>query len=333
MEQTPVWMWATFAGLIVTSLALDMGVFHRKAKAVSPKEALFWSIVWIVLALVFGACVWHVKGSERGFEYLSGYLVEKSLSVDNLFVFLVIFSYFGVPKEYQHRVLMWGILGAIVMRGVFVWLGSEFVQRFDWAMYVFGGILVFTAVKLLLKKEGPVDPQKNPVVKLFKRCFGTSDTYDGPRFFTRIDGRRVATPLFIVVLVVETTDVVFAVDSIPAIFGLTVDPFIVYTSNIFAILGLRSMYFLLAHTMDGFRFLKHGLVVILAFVGMKMILHKMIHIPIELSLGIIAGILTLSIMLSMFFKAPHIHEETAVAPADPPLKNPKKRGLRRIRPS
>lgn len=316
-------MWATFAGLMAISLALDMGVFHRKARAVAPREALFWSVVWIVLALAFGAWVWRVEGATKGIEYLSGYLVEKSLSVDNLFVFLVIFSYFGVPKEYQQRVLMWGILGAIVMRGVFVWLGYEFVRRFEWAMYVFGAILLLTAIKLLLKREGPVDPQKNPVVRFFKRHFRTSDRYEGPRFFTRMDGRLVATPLFIVLLVIETTDIVFAVDSIPAIFGLTRDPFIVYTSNIFAILGLRALYFLLASTMDSFRFLKHGLVIILAFIGIKMILHELVKIPIGVSLSIIGGILMVSVALSMIFKVPHIHTEPALSPGDPPANDEK----------
>jgi len=301
-------LWIGFGVLVLGALAVDLGVFQRKAHVVRTREALAWTIVWIALALVFNAGVYFVKGAQAATEFLAGYLIEKSLSVDNIFVFIVIFSYFGVPPQYESRILMWGILGAFVMRAVFIVSGAALLNAFGWMTYVFGAILMLTGLKLLLKKEGVVDPERNPVVRLFKAWFGASERLDGQKFFTRVDGRLAATPLFIVLLVVETTDVVFAVDSIPAIFAITSDPFIVYTSNVFAILGLRALYFLLARVMGLFRFLKYGLILILWFVGVKMLLAHTYKIPIGWSLGAIGGILAASIAASLLFREPHRHE-------------------------
>jgi tellurite resistance protein TerC len=301
-------LWTGFGLLVLGALAVDLGVFQRKAHAVHAREALAWTIIWIALALVFNAGLYLLKGPGPALEFLAGYLIEKSLSVDNLFVFLVVFSYFGVPEQYQPRILIWGILGAIVTRGLFVAGGAVLMNTFAWMTYVFGAVLILTGLKLLLKREGVIHPERNPVVRCFKRFFGTSDRLDGQKFFTRIDGRRVATPLFIVLLVVETTDIVFAVDSIPAIFAVTSDPFIVYTSNIFAILGLRALYFLLARMMGVFRFLKYGLILVLWFVGVKMLLAHHCKIPIGWSLGVIGAILAASVIMSLAFKESHNHK-------------------------
>ncbi len=297
-------LWGGFGILVLGALAVDLGFFQRKAHVIHAREALAWTIVWILLAFVFNGGIYFLKGPRPALEFLAGYLIEKSLSVDNLFVFLVVFSYFGVPEEHQPRILIWGILGAVIMRGIFVASGAALLNAFAWMTYVFGGVLILTGLKLLLKREGVIHPERNPVVKLFKRFLGTSDQLDGQKFFTRIGGRLVATPLFIVVLVVETTDVVFAVDSIPAIFAVTSDPFIVYTSNIFAILGLRALYFLLARMMGLFRFLKYGLVIVLWFVGAKMLLAHHYKVPIGWSLGIIGAILAASVVASILIKAP-----------------------------
>lgn len=305
-------LWIGFGVLVVGALAVDLGIFQRKAHVVRAKESLVWTGVWVFLALSFCAGIFFLRGGkEPALQFLTGYLVEYSLSVDNLFVFLVIFSYFGVPAQYESRILMWGIIGALLMRAVFIVVGAALVERFAWTMYVFGAILVLTGVKLLVKKEGAVEPEKNPVVRLFKRLFPVSDRLDGGKFFTRVDGRLAATPLFIVILVVETTDVIFAVDSVPAIFGVINPPdtFLIYTSNVFAILGLRSLYFLLARMMTSFRFLKYGLVFILCFVGAKMLLHDVHKVPTGVSLGVIAGTLFLSVTLSLLLREPHTHEE------------------------
>jgi tellurite resistance protein TerC len=291
--------WIVFGALVVAALAVDLGVFHRKAHVVRPKEALVWSVVWFALALLFNLGIYGTRGPEAAGQFLAGYLIEKSLSVDNLFVFLVVFSYFSVPKEYEARILIWGIVGAILLRAVFVVGGAALIQRFHWTIYVFGGFLILTGVKMLLKKEGG-DPGKNPVLWIVRKLFRVSDRLDGQRFFTRIDGKLAATPLFVVLLIVETTDVIFAVDSIPAIFAVTTDPFLVLTSNVFAILGLRSLYFLLAEAAGLFRFLKYGLVVILWFVGLKMLISDVVKIPVEISLAVIGGILAASIAGSLW---------------------------------
>ncbi|MBI4563796.1 MAG: TerC family protein [Planctomycetes bacterium] len=295
-------LWIGFGVLVLGALAIDLGIVHRKAHVVRAREALVWTIVWIVLALSFNVGIYIMKGPRIASEFLAGYLIEKSLSVDNIFVFIVIFSYFGVPAQYESRILMWGILGAFVMRAVFIASGAALLNTFDWMTYVFGAILLFTGFKLLMKREGVVHPERNPLVRLFKAWFGTSDRLDGQRFFTRVGGRLKATPLFIVLLVVETTDVIFAVDSIPAIFAITSDPFIVYTSNVFAILGLRALYFLLARVIGLFRFLKYGLILILWFVGVKMLLAHTYKIPIGWSLATIGVILAVSVLASLIIK-------------------------------
>ncbi|MCC6409429.1 MAG: TerC family protein [Planctomycetes bacterium] len=295
-------LWGGFLVFVLAMLALDLGVFHRKAHSVSLKEAAIWSAVWISLAAVFAAGVHVWYGPERALEFTTGYVIEKALSVDNIFVFVVIFSYFAIPNALQHRVLFWGILGALVMRAIFIVVGGAFLAKFHWAIYVFGAILVLTGIKLLLQRNAHYDPASNPVVKLFKRFFPVSDGFDGQRFFTRQGAKLVATPLFLALLVVEATDVVFAVDSIPAIFAITQDPFIVFTSNIFAILGLRSLYFLLAGVIDKFRYLKLGLAFVLVFVGGKMLAADFYKVPVGASLAVIGGILGLSVLASLVIK-------------------------------
>ncbi|MBK7645543.1 MAG: TerC family protein [Planctomycetes bacterium] len=292
-------LWSGFVVFVLAMLALDLGVFHRKAHEISLKEAAIWSAVWIGLAALFalGVHAWH--GPERALEFVTGYVIEKALSVDNIFVFVVIFSYFAVPSALQHRVLFWGILGALVMRAIFILVGGAFLARFHWAIYVFGAILLLTGIKLLLQRQANYDPAGNPLVRLFRRCFPASAGFDGSKFFTREGARLVATPLFLALLVVEATDVVFAVDSIPAIFAITRDPFLVFTSNIFAILGLRSLYFLLAGVIDKFRYLKTGLALVLVFVGGKMLLADVWKVPVGLSLAIIGTLLGASVLASL----------------------------------
>jgi len=297
-----LYSWIIFNVFVLGMLALDLLVFHRKAHAVSLREAFTWSVVWISLALIFNLGIYYMWGSEKAMEFLAGYLIEKSLSVDNIFVFIMIFSYFAVPAIYQHRILFWGILGALIMRAIFIALGAALLTAFHWMIYVFGGFLVITGVKLLLTGDHQVEPEKNPAVRLLRRVMHVTKKYDGQRFFVRVDGRLWATPLLLVLVVVETTDVIFAVDSIPAIFAITSDPFIVYTSNIFAILGLRALYFLLAGIMDMFRYLKVGLSFVLCFVGIKMTIVDLYKIPIEISLGVIAGILTVAMAASLLVK-------------------------------
>lgn len=292
-------LWIGFLVFVLGMLALDLGVFHRSAHEVRTKEALIWSVVWVSLALVFNAGLWWMFGEQRALEFLTGYVIEKSLAVDNIFVFIVIFAYFKVPTMYQHRVLFWGILGALVMRALFIGLGAVLLAKFHWVIYIFGGILVVTAIKMLMQKEGEQDPGDNPAVKLFRRFVPMTQEYRGPAFWVRENGKWLATPLLLVLVVLEFTDLVFAVDSIPAIFAVTGDPFIVFTSNIFAILGLRAMFFLLAGVMGKFHYLKTGLAFVLGFVGFKMLLMDVYKIPILLSLGIIAFILTTSIVVSL----------------------------------
>lgn len=314
---TQTLLWLGFAILVLGALAIDLGIFQRKAHVVRPKEAVVWSIIWIVLALAFNGVVYHFRGKEAALQFLTGYLVEKSLSVDNLFVFLMIFSYFGVPRQYESRILMWGVLGAIITRAVFIVAGTELMTRFAWTTYVFGGILILTGLKLLVKKEGVIAPDKNPVVRLFRKLFPVAPHLDGQKFFTRVDGKLMATPLFITIIVVETTDVVFAVDSVPAIFAVVTPPdtFLIYTSNVFAILGLRQLYFLLAHLMGAFRFLKFGLVFILVFVGVKMLLaHSPYKVPTDVSLAVIGATLAVSVAASLLFPL----REKAHLPETPP---------------
>jgi tellurite resistance protein TerC len=278
-----LFLWVIFNVFVLGVLALDLLVLHRKAHAVSLREALAWSCVWVSLAFLFGLGVYFVRGGEKALEFLTGYVIEWSLSVDNLFVFLVIFSYFAVPPIYQHRVLFWGILGALVLRAIFIATGTALLANFHWMIYVFGGFLIFTGIKLLFAGEEKIEPEKNPAVRLVRRFMNVTPDYHGQQFFIRKDGRLWATPLLLVLIVVETTDVIFAVDSIPAIFAITLDPFIVYTSNVFAILGLRALFFLLAGVMDMFRFLKVGLSFVLCFVGIKMVIVDFYKIPIGIS--------------------------------------------------
>jgi tellurite resistance protein TerC len=293
-------LWVVFNIFVLGILALDLLVLHRKAHAVSLREALAWSCVWVSMALIFCLGIYFFHGGEKALEFLTGYVIEWSLSVDNLFVFLVIFSYFAVPPVYQHRVLFWGILGALVLRASFIATGTALLANFHWMIYVFGGFLIFTGIKLLFAGDDKIEPEKNPAVLLVRRFIKVTPEYQGQRFFIRKDGKLWATPLFLVLVVVETTDVIFAVDSIPAIFAITLDPFIVYTSNVFAILGLRALFFLLAGVMEMFHYLRVGLSFVLCFVGIKMVIVDFYKIPIGASLGVVAGILLLSILASVW---------------------------------
>jgi len=295
-----LFLWVIFNIFVLGILALDLLVLHRKAHTVSLREALVWSCVWVSLALIFCLGIYLSRGGEKALEFLTGYVIEWSLSVDNLFVFLVIFSYFAVPPIYQHRVLFWGILGALVLRAAFIATGTALLANFHWMIYVFGGFLIFTGIKLLCAGEEQIEPEKNPAVRLVRRFIKITPAYEGQRFFIRKEGKLWATPLFLVLVVVETTDVIFAVDSIPAIFAITLDPFIVYTSNVFAILGLRALFFLLAGVMEMFHYLRVGLSFVLCFVGAKMLIADFYKIPIGISLGVVAGILLLSILASVF---------------------------------
>jgi len=299
MTSDSVLLWIVFNAFVLGMLALDLLVFHRKAHAVSLREAFTWSVVWISLALIFNLGIYFLWGSEKAMEFLAGYLIEKSLSVDNIFVFIMIFSYFAVPSMYQHRILFWGILGALVMRAIFIAAGAALLSAFHWIIYIFGGFLVITGIKMFFAGDEKIEPEKNPAVVLLRRWMPITKDYRGQRFFVRIDGRLWATPLFVVLLVIETTDVIFAVDSIPAIFAITLDPFIVYTSNIFAILGLRALYFLLAGILEMFRYLKIGLSFVLCFVGIKMMIVEVYHFPTWVSLSVIAVVLAITIWLSL----------------------------------
>lgn len=312
-------LWAGFITLILMLLALDLGLLNRKAHVISVKEAMVWTAFWVSLSLCFSVFVYfayknhwfelsHAQALEGEAtaewlafsEFLTGYIVEQSLSLDNIFVIALIFAYFKVPAIYQHRVLFWGILGAIVMRGAMIGIGAALITRFHWIMYLFGGMLILTAFKLLLTADDAhVDPEKNPLARIARRLYPVSPGYEGQKFFTTLNGRRAITPMFLVLLVVESTDVMFAVDSIPAIFAITQDTFIVFTSNVFAILGLRSMYFALAAIMGKFRYLKISLVFILGYVGLKMLLSTIYPIPTIVSLGLIAGILAVGITASV----------------------------------
>jgi tellurite resistance protein TerC len=291
-------LWIAFNLFVLAMLTLDLGVFHRKSHEVSVREALIWTCVWITLAMLFNLFVYYYFDKSKALEFFTGYLIEKSLSVDNIFVIILIFSYFKVPSAYQHKVLFWGILGALVMRVIFILAGVELIHRFHWLIYIFGGFLVFTGVRLLTSGDTKIDPEKNPVIRLVRKIFPVTQSFEGDRFFIKINGRQWATPLFLVVILIETTDLIFAVDSIPAILAISDDSFIVYTSNVFAILGLRSLYFALAGIEKYFKYLKYGLSAILVFVGAKMCLADVLKIPIEISLIVIGFTLAIAMLCS-----------------------------------
>ena len=294
-----IWFWVGFNSFVLLMLALDLGVFHRKAHEVSLKEAAAWSAVWVSVALLFNFGIWMYAGNQVGLEFLTGYLVEKSLAVDNIFVIAMIFSYFAIPAKYQHRVLFWGIIGALLMRGMFIAAGSYMLKEWHWVIYVFGALLVVTGIKMAMRRDEEFEIEHNPVIRLARRFIPLTNRLDGQRFWTIENGRRVATPLFLALLLVEFADLVFAIDSIPAIFAITDDPFIVYTSNVMAILGLRSMYFLLAGIVHKFVYLKFALALVLVFVGGKMLLIDVFKVPTLVSLGVIATLIGGSIALSL----------------------------------
>jgi tellurite resistance protein TerC len=293
--------WIIFSVLIIVLLSLDLFVFNRKDHVIKFKEAMLVALFWIGLAMAFNLGVYFVKGPKVALEFLTAYLIEESLSVDNLFVFIMIFSVFGVHPKYQHRVLFWGIIGAIVLRALFIFAGVALIERFHWIVYVFGGFLIFTGIKMAIQKEGELHPENNPMIKIARKLFPVDTNAPEGHFFSKVNGRLAITPLFIVLLVVETTDVIFALDSIPAVLSISRDPFIVYTSNVFAILGLRALFFALSGAMTAFHFLKFGLAVILTFVGVKMTISHFYHVPIAWALGVVASVLAGSILLSMAF--------------------------------
>ena len=300
---TPL-QWGVFFTLVAIMLALDLGVFHRKERRTTLREALFWSVFWTLLAFVFNYWIYARFGYDPGITFLTGYVIERSLSFDNIFVFIVIFNYFAVPAEHQHRVLFWGILGALVSRGVFIAMGTALLNQFAWMIYLFGAFLVYTGAKILLGGDTEVHPEKNPVLRLFQRFVPITTQFHGKHFFVRENSRMVATPLMLVLVVVEATDVVFAVDSIPAIFAITKDSFLIFTSNIFAILGLRALYFLLAGLMHKFRYLGVGLGLVLVFIGVKMLIHHWYEIPTNLSLLVVLGILAVAMGASLLRPLP-----------------------------
>ncbi len=293
------WVWAAFVGGLLVVLALDLLVFHAEAHAVSLREAAAWSVLWVVLGLLFGGLVWLWQGTDAAGAYLAGYLIEKSLSVDNIFVFALIFQAFAVPAALQHRALFWGVLGAIVFRAIFILVGAALLERFHWVIYLFGAFLVITGIRMALERGGEVDPAHNPALGLLRRVLPVSTKYHGARLLVAEAGRRVATPLLAVLVVIGTTDIVFAVDSIPAVFAVTSDPFLVFTSNAFAILGLQAMYFLLAGLMNRFVYLKVGLGAILVLAGAKMLTADLVSVPVWLSLGLIGLILAVTAAVSL----------------------------------
>ena len=294
------WMWAAFATLVVTTLVLDLGVLRKKAHDVGFREALGWSAVWVSLALVFNAGIWFTSGPERGLEFLTGYIIEYALSIDNVFIFLVIFSSFGVPRMYQHRVLFWGIIGAVVLRAAMIVGGMALLDRFHWLIYVFGGFLILTGVRMLVSTDAEAHPERSPAFKMFRRVVPSTSSFHGDSFFVRQAGKWLATPLFLVLILVEFTDVVFALDSIPAILSVTDDPFIVFSSNVFAILGLRSLFFVLGGVMHRFAYLKVGLALTLVFVGGKMGASEFVHVPIVVSLAVVALLIGGSMAYSLY---------------------------------
>ena len=301
--------WVGFNILIFILIAIDLGLLHKKSHVISVKEALIWSAGWIFISLTFNVGIYFWFGYDSALQFLTGYLIEKSLSVDNIFVFAILFSYFKVPPEHQHKVLMWGILGALVMRGALIAIGTALITNFHWIIFVLGAFLVYTGIKMAVQKEISVHPEKNPVVNLAKRFIPISDDYDGDKFVTTVNGKKTFTPLLVVLLVVEVTDLMFAVDSIPAIFAITTDAFIVYTSNVFAILGLRALYFALSGVLNMFHYLKYGLGMVLSFVGTKMLISEFYIIPIPVALGAVAAILAISIVASIVIPAKTVTNE------------------------
>jgi len=297
---TNLWFWIAFNAAVLCMLTIDLFGFQRNAHAPSTKEAAIWTAVWVALSLGFNALIWSLEGDAKALEFLTGYLVEYSLSVDNIFVFVLVFSYFVVPAAYQHHVLFWGIFSALILRGVMIGVGVAFVEAFHWALYLFGVFLLFTGIKMFFSRKKAVDIARNPLIRLVRRLLPVSDTYHGGRFTVRRDGRRLLTPLALVLIMIEITDVLFAIDSIPAIFGITRDPFIVYTSNVCAILGLRSLYFLLAGVVHKFVYLKPALAIILSFIGAKMLVADIYHISTAVSLGVVGLVLLVAIGLSLF---------------------------------
>jgi tellurite resistance protein TerC len=292
-------LWIAFGVVVVLILAIDLGVFNRKAHEIGFREALIWSIVWTVVALLFNGAVFLSAGPERGLEFFTGYVIERALSFDNLFVFVLIFSYFGVPRQYHHRALFWGVVGALVTRALFIAAGVALIVRFEWILYFFGAILVYSGWKMLKEKDVEVHPDRNLIIRAARTLFPVTAEFGAGRFFLRKDRRLLLTPLFLVLITIETTDIVFAVDSIPAVFGVTHDPFIAFTSNIFAILGLRASYFLLESVLKTFKFLSHGLSVVLIFIGLKMLLVDFVHIPIGTALAIVIAVLAVAIVASL----------------------------------
>lgn len=300
--ETPIIFWIIFNVFVLVMLALDLGVFHRKTHEVSLKEALTWTFIWVSLALIFNTIIYYWRGQQQALEFFTGYLVEKALSVDNIFVFIMIFTYFQIPSKYHHKVLFWGIIGALIMRVIFIFAGVALIEKFHFTIYIFGALLIYTGYRMFYHNNAKIDPDKNPVIRFFKKFMPVTPDLHEDRFFTKLNGRRYATPLFLVLILIETTDLIFAVDSIPAILAITQDQFIVYTSNVFAILGLRSLYFALAGVVHRFWLLSYGLAIVLIFVGIKMILVDFYKIPIEWSLLFIATIITGSIFLSLKYK-------------------------------
>jgi len=297
--QTPILFWVLFNLFILLMLALDLGVFHRNTHEVKVKEALSWTLVWVVLALLFNGVIYYWRGPQQALEFFTGYLVEKALSVDNIFIFIMVFGYFQVPARYQHKILFWGVLGALVMRVIFIFAGVALIEKFHFTVYVFGALLIYTGFRMLGHSDVKIEPDKNPVIRFAKKLFPVTHGLHDGKFFVKEEGKRFATPLFLVLILIETTDLIFAVDSIPAILAITQDQFIVYTSNVFAIMGLRSLYFALAGVIQRFWLLNYGLAVVLAFVGVKMLIVDFYKIPIEWSLLFIAAVITISVILSL----------------------------------
>lgn len=301
----PLWAWFAFISFVIVMLAIDLGIFQRKAHVVKPKEAALWTATWVTLSLAMGVLFHFWLGSEKAIQFITGYVLEWSLSVDNIFVFVLVFTYFKVPFKYQQRVLLWGILGALVLRGVMIVVGVALIEAFSWILYLFGAFLLFTGLRMLFQKDGgETDLEKNPALRLVRRLMPVSTEYDGQKFFTVKNGVRMATPLLLVLVVIEFTDLLFAVDSIPAIFAVTTDGFIVFTASIMAVLGLRSMYFLLAHVVHRFVYLKIGLAFILVYIGIKMLIIDLFPIPSLVSLGVVIGILVVSVVASLLWGKP-----------------------------
>jgi len=296
---TAIIFWILFNCFVLIMLALDLGIFHRKAHEVSIREAISWTIVWIMISMIFNVIIYFWRGQDQALEFLTGYLVEKALSVDNIFVFIMIFAYFQIPAKYQHKILFWGILGALILRAIFIFSGIALIEKFHFTIYIFGALLIYTGYKMFFHDNTKIEPEKNPVIRIFRKFIPVTSELHSGRFFIKQNGKKFATPLFLVLILIETSDIIFAVDSIPAILAITQDQFIVYTSNVFAIMGLRSLYFALAGVIHRFWLLSYGLAFVLIFVGVKMLIVDLYKIPIEWSLIFIAAIITTSILLSM----------------------------------